>query len=360
MTIHTPGRLAASLVVPTPAPDELRTKLAEHLSSHTRIEAAGNGDVRLSSELGSSLLTLEDGGLRIAAESGDAAGLAYIKMIMAEHVLELAGSGTPLLWTGDGAAGSPLPFFRVMTVASVETVGRFRRIVLTGDDLARFSEGGLHVRLLLPSKGHPQRWPVTGDDGRPFWPDRDPPPARIYTLRRIDVAAGRVEIDILLHQSQGDPAPGSDFAARAAVGDVIGMTGPGGGTLPDAPDYLLLADETALPAVARMLREMPGDRRVRAIIEIEDDGDRQALPTEADAEITWLSRRSGCGLEATVLAVTADSLAPETVVWGGMEHATSRFVRGRALASWGIPRDRLRLASYWRRGGVGGEHHHDD
>lgn len=360
MTIQTPIRLAASLVVPTPTPERLRTELAEHLSSHARIETAGNGDIRLSSELGSSLLTLEGGSLRIAAESGDATGLAFIKMIMAEHVLELAGSDTPLHWSGDGAAGSPLPFFRAMTVVSVDTVGRFRRLVLRGDDLARFAEGGLHVRLLLPPKGHPQRWPVTGEDGRPFWPDRDPPPARIYTLRQIDVAAGRVEIDMLLHVSHGDPAPGSDYAARAEVGDVIGMTGPGGGELPDAPAYLMFADETALPAVARMLREMPAGRSVRAFIEIEDEADRQALPTDAEAEITWLQRSAGDGLEAAVLAITADSLQPETVVWGGMEHAMSRLIRRRALDSWGIPRDRLRLASYWRRGRAGGEHHHDE
>ena len=55
----------------------------------------------LSSELGQSRLTLEAGGLRIAAESRDPTNLAYIKMIMADHVLEFEDAGVTLHWDGD-------------------------------------------------------------------------------------------------------------------------------------------------------------------------------------------------------------------------------------------------------------------
>lgn len=359
MTIHAPVRLAATLFVPSPDPAALRARLAEHLGRYAHSETTAAGDILLSNELGLSRLTLEAGGLRIAAESRDPAGLAYIKMIMADHVLEFGEAGVALHWTGAGAAGSPLPFFRKMTVTAVATVGRFRRLTLRGDDLGRFVKGGLHVRLLLPPEGVAQRWPVTGDDGRPFWPDGNPPPARVYTLRRIDVAAGEAVIDMLLHAGHDD-APGAAFAGRARVGDIVGMTGPGGGDLPEAPDYLFFADETGLPAVTRMLAEMPEGRHVRAFIEVEDEADRQALPSAASSEIVWLHRRDGARLELAASILGPGDLPPEVVVWGGMEHAARRAIYRRAIDTWSLPRDRLRLASYWRRGQAGEDHHHDD
>ncbi len=359
MSTHMSPRLAATLFVPSRDPATLRARLVDHVGRHARVETVEGGDILLSSELGLSRLTLDVGGLLIAAESRDPTGLAYIKMIMADHVLEFGEAGIALRWIGGGAAGLPLPFFRKMTVTAVATIGRFRRLTLKGDDLGRFAEGGLHVRLLLPAEGVRQRWPVTGDDGRPWWPDGNPPPARVYTLRRIDVAAGEVEIDMLLHADHHD-APGAAFAERARPGDVVGMTGPGGGDLPEAADYLLFADETGLPAVARMLAEMPAGRRVRAILEVEDQKDRQVLPGAAKADFVWLHRRDGARLETVAAAIGADDLPPDVVVWGGMEHTARRAIYRRAIDIWGLPRDRLRLASYWRRGQAGGDHHHDD
>lgn len=359
MTIHAPVRLVATLVVPSPDPGALRDRLVEHVGRYAARETTDAGDILLSSELGRSRLALEAGGLRITAESADPAGLAYIKMIMADHVLEFGEADVAFHWTGAGGAGSPLPFFRRMTVTGVATFGRFRRLTLRGDDLGRFAEGGLHVRLLLPAEGVRQRWPVTGDDGRPWWPDGNPPPARVYTLRRIDVTAGEVKIDMLLHVGHHD-APGAAFAERARPGDVIGMTGPGGGDLPEAADYLFFADETGLPAVARMLAEMPAGRRVHAFLEIEGPGDRQTLPSAAEADIVWLHRGDGTLLEAAAATIAADDLPPGVVVWGGMEHAARRSIYRRAIDTWGLSRDRLRLASYWRRGQAGGDHHHDD
>ncbi|MCM5553412.1 siderophore-interacting protein [Pleomorphomonas sp. NRK KF1] len=359
MSTHASGRLAATLFVPSRDPATLRTRLVDHVGRHARVEMVEGGDVLLSSELGLSRLTLDVGGLRIAAESRDSAGLAYIKMIMADHVLEFGEADVALRWTGAGEAGSPLPFFREMTVVAAATIGRFRRLTLKGSDLGRFAEGGLHIRLLLPGEGVRQRWPVTGDDGRPFWPDGNPPPARVYTLRRIDVAAGEVEIDMLLHADHHD-APGAAFAERARPGDVIGMTGPGGGDLPEADDYLLFADETGLPAVARMLAEMPAGRRVRAILETEDQGDRQTLPSAARTDIVWLHRRDGARLETGAATIEPGDLPPGVIVWGGMEQTARRAIYRRAIDIWGLSRDRLRLASYWRRGQAGGDHHHDD
>ena len=109
-----------------------------------------------------------------------------------------------------------------------------------------------------------------------------------------------------------------------------------------------------------MLGEMPLGRRVRAFVEVEDESDRQTLSSPADAEVIWLYRQDGARLETAAASLDATDLPPGTVVWGGMEHAARRSVFRRAVDTWQLPRDCLRLASYWRRGQAGADHHHDD
>ncbi len=91
-------------------------------------------------------------------------------------------------------------------------------------------------------------------DGRVLWPQgADALSPRVYTLRHVDVAAGEATLDIVLHPG----APGSDWAREAAPGQPAAVMGPGGGLLPEADWVLFAGDETALPAIARMVSELP-------------------------------------------------------------------------------------------------------
>ncbi len=241
-----------------------------------------------------------------------------------------------------------------MRVARVEDITpRMRRLTLVGENLARFAAGGMHVRLLFPkSQAVPPAWPVTGEDGRPAWPQAAArPDVRIYTIRRLDVAAGEVDIDFVLHD--GDGMPGACFAANAMAGDVVGMTGPGGGTLTAADWYLLVGDETALPAIARMLEALPATAKAVVRIEIADAAEQQVLSSKADVDLVWLHRNGAAAgtaglLENAVRAVEWPAGA-KTFAWAGCEYQDFRAIRGYLRKDRGLTREEHLVVAYWRR-----------
>src|SRR5690606_36373167 len=148
--------------------------------------------------------------------------------------------------------GTPA-FFREITVVSSSRIApHLHRVRFAGVDLERFAHGGLHIRLLLPPEGRSPVWPSLGADGLLAWPSgEDALTVRVYTIRAIDAVAGWIDVDFVLHP--GSDSPAALFAQNAVAGDVIGMIGPGGGHIPEAENLLLLGDDTALPAIARIL-----------------------------------------------------------------------------------------------------------
>jgi NADPH-dependent ferric siderophore reductase len=60
--------------------------------------------------------------------------------------------------------------------------------------------------------------------------------------------------------------------------------------MPPADWYLLAGDETALPAIGRMLEDVPTTARVVVRIEVDSLADRQPLHSAAALDLQWLSR----------------------------------------------------------------------
>ncbi len=320
-------------------------------------------------ETGFGQVSLEGTGttLTLAAEAADETGLAFVKLSMAEHLLALHACKTcpRIVWQGDGAAGSPLPYFREMEVAAVRDVTPgMRRITLRGENLARFAEGGFHVRLLFcPQGAEKPCWPVTGEDGRPQWPEGPARPvARIYTIRRIDAEKGELDIDIVLHGGKGEAhGPGASFAVHAKPGDRVGMTGPGGGTLSAADRYLLAGDETALPAICRILRALPASAQATVLLEVADEGEEQPLRSEAQVDLRWLHRNGAAPGTTTLLPDAVREYCPRKspddriFAWVGCEAASFRAIRQFLRADQKLSREEHLAVAYWRRGFAGEE-----
>lgn len=116
-----------------------------------------------------------------------------------------------------------------------------------------------------------------------------PSPGRDYTPRYFDPQSGELSIDFVLH---GDGVA-SSWAAQAQPGDDLKIGGPRGSFLvaDDYDHYVLLGDETALPAIGRWLEAMPADMHAEVYIEIADAAERQELLSAADADIYWLERK---------------------------------------------------------------------
>ena len=308
-------------------------------------------------------LAVDGQSLALRVTSASRSGLSVGKMALAEHLFKFAGSQMPTFsWSGDGAHQRDFPYFREMRVVDAHPVTPLMRRVVLAGDAAHFSAGGLHVRVLIPPAGRAPVWPHAAADGRTVWPSG--PGAltpRVYTLRAVDPARGQVTIDVALHE--GAATPGAQWAQSVCPGDCAGLLGPGGGDLVAADCYLFAGDETALPAIARMLENLPAHVRAIVRLEVANAGEEQPLATRAALDLRWLHRNGAPAgtsplLEQAVRAVELggqnpvgeDSVGEKPFVWIGCEQATARSLRGHLARDRKLGKERRLVAAYWRRG----------
>ena len=252
----------------------------------------------------------------------------------------------------DAAAPDGLRPVDVLTVVTVADVTpSVRRVVLSGS-AAAVAAAGPTVSLLVPRVGDPApRWPRVAKDGRIVWPDgAHGVSLRSYTARRQDPVAGEVEIDFVLH---GD-GPAAAWAAAAAPGVPLGSAG--GGSLGERPaGHLLLAgDETALPAISRILAQAAPTAVGTALVEVAGPAEEQPLAAPAGVRVRWLHRGATPPGESTLLADAVAGLdrpeGDDLFAWVAAESAAVRVIRADLRARWGLGRAQHHAIGYWRRG----------
>ncbi|MET3653232.1 siderophore-interacting protein [Dyella japonica] len=228
---------------------------------------------------------------------------------------------------------------------------RLLRVTFTGD-LGDFISASFddHVKLFFPAEGDARSvLPTVTEQGIAFDPSCPRPASRDYTPRRHDRAANELDIEFVLHGE----GPAVSWARATKVGDVLGLGGPRGSTLlPEGLDwYLLVGDETALPAIARRLEEASADECIIAMIEIDSADARIDIRTVANASIAWLCREAG---DAGLADAVGELILPEGegFAWAAGEYAGIRQVRQRLIDVHGLDRQRIRAASYWKQGEV--------
>lgn len=348
--------LSARADIALPAPEAVLEALGEHVAEHGfALERQGR---RASIALPMGRATFELGAAALSVETvgADQADIETMIGFVAAHVREFAMPFRPeIVWTGDTGQGALFADFREMRVVGIENLTpHMRRIRLAGRDLARFAtDESLHVRLFIPSRGvHPPHWPRRGPDGLAV--DIAPelrPRVRRYTIRRIDLERGEVDIDFVLHKDAG---PGSDWAARAAVGDLLGMAGPGGGGLRQADWYLLAGDETALPAIARILEALPAQAEGIALVEVADAGEILPLRTASRVEVRFIDRNGAPAGTTGLLAEAVRAVVPpadrSTYIWAGCEFDDFKAIRIHLRTVLRRRREDNLVVSYWRRG----------
>ena len=246
--------------------------------------------------------------------------------------------------------------FRALTVLSVEDLTpTMRRIVLEGDDLDGFTSLGFddHVKLFPVAPGQTLTLPTVGPDG-PVFPEPRPV-ARDYTPRAFDAANRRLTIDFVT----GHGGPATEWAEAATPGAAVGVGGPRGSFIvPTAfADHVLVGDETALPAIARRLEELPSGVRAHVVVEVEDAASRLPLAGEAGLTVVWVERNGrprarAEALEAAMGATLASIDPADAYVWIAAESAVAKTLRAKALSMGFSPRA-MKAAGYWRHGATG-------
>jgi NADPH-dependent ferric siderophore reductase len=358
------SRLVAHLAVPLDDPAAFLRDLKVHLPDDLPADAAVDAETVFDLYGTRTRLRFEPRMLRIAVEGEEAGAHGIARGAAAYYVQAVLGARCPLLrWTGDGADVRDLAHFREMRVVSAHRLTpRMQRVRLAGLDLARFATGGLHVRLAIPPEGRVPVWPHAGPAAMPVWPTgEDALATRVYTIRRIDPAAGHLDIDVALHDP---PGVGCRWACEAQPGDLVGMLGPGGGDVSPADWTLLLGDETALPAIARILAEMPATARGHALIEVADAGEEQDLSHPRGMIVEWLHRGERPAGTTTLLAEAAERVAwpeeGEVFVWAAAEFEAFKAIRRHCRKAVGLKKSQHLVVAYWRRGRLAGDAADDD
>ena len=235
---------------------------------------------------------------------------------------------------------------RLQVLRVVDITPRMRRVTLGGPELAGFVSLGSddHIKLLFPQNAEEQAalespsFSIKGDGPQPAMRD--------YTPRRYDLSIGELDIDFVLH---GD-GPASTWAEQVQVGQHLYIGGPRGSMIvPDIFDsYLLIGDETAIPAIARRLEELPAGRKVLVVIEIADAAEQQVLSSAAEVEVIWVLRG-----QDDLLDVVRNLTLPSGTLYSfvATETKLSRQVRRVLLDTHKVNEQYLKAVGYWRAEG---------
>lgn len=338
-------------------PEKVMAQVCAHLTEHdAEVEERAAGKV-VRFQGSAAHISFGTNETRIEVSSPTLEGLYFMRMAIVSHIREFAvGEPPSIRWDGDGQNLARPPNFRIFEVSRLRDITpHMRRITLTGDDVGRFAPlEALHVNLIIPHPDGPaDQWPRIGSDGLISWPDAAfRPSRRKYTVRDVDIESGTIDIDFVLHDDAG---PGSGFASRASAGDRIGMIGPGGGGLVKADWYLFAGDETALPAIARMLENLPEGAKGKAIIEVADADEIQPLVTKASIDVSWICRNHTIlgpsrALSPAVMDVKFPNDGSRIYVWAGCEYDDFRAIRTFLRKERGLKKEEHLVVSYWRRG----------
>lgn len=296
----------------------------------------------------------------------------------------------------------------VLARAEVRAVDRvspnFVRVTFGGIDLDDFGTPGdvydARIKLVFPPASG--ILPELDRDTDDWWgsylavPEEERGSMRTYSVRSLDVsdAATEVVVDFVLHLAPGLTGPASLWASAATVGDELWMVGPRRGRedrsgIEYAPgaasSVMLVGDETAAPAIARVLEDAPRDLRGLAFIEVPTAEDILPIDAPAGVEVHWLPRGDaahGLRLIPTVLDCLGDTGHTEIVVqdaegedmvwetpiysgsgedvaeaasgeryfWIAGESGVVTTLRRHLVKDLGIDRAQVAFMGYWRRG----------
>lgn len=175
---------------------------------------------------------------------------------------------------------------------------------------------------------------------------------RRYTIRRLDRAGERLDVDVVRHGA----GPGSAWVEAIETGDPVEAIGPRGKiTLaPDVERHLFVGDESALPMAFAMSEALPPRARAEVILEVLDEAEEQPVEVRhgVEAAVRWLHR--GAGPPGTagrlVRAVSSIDLSRgSTHAYVAAELSVVNRVRD-ALAGRGLPVERISAKAYWGKG----------
>lgn len=259
-----------------------------------------------------------------------------------------------------------------LTVVRKERLSpHWMRVTLGGGEIARFRHMGYDqwFRIFLPLGGDEgmERLPAKANKLFGYLrylriPDGVRPVMRNYSVRAFRAATAEtgpeIDVDFVLHGSadDGTAGPASRWAETSEPGDSVVIIDEGLSFNParGTDRVLLLADETALPAVASICATLPATATGRAVIEVPSIDDALDFAHPDGIEVEWIVR-SDDDKPGTLALARLETLTDAEYPAAGFhayiagEQALPTAAR-RHLVARGVDKDLISFCGYWRVG----------
>lgn len=306
---------------------------------------------------------------------------------------------------------SPYVFFDATVASVTDLCPSLRRVTVTGPSLADFADPGWdqRLKLVLPATCGYECLPRDDDQWYRAWqlvPATHQPPLRTYTTRAVrhDVVTGQTEVDIdMVRHDLTHAGPAARWLEDCRPGEHIVLLGPSRRCVNDAAprqvrtaglgfvpplrtdSYLLGGDETAAPAIARIVEDLPASARGIAVVEMPHRDDAGYFPSHPGIEMRVYAREGAPHGSSLVPAVVeaASELAPPgcrcdveeidvdtQMLWEVPRHAKGgaalvrtsmyawlageasavRAMRRHLVSERGVDRRSVAFMGYWRQG----------
>jgi NADPH-dependent ferric siderophore reductase len=122
----------------------------------------------------------------------------------------------------------------------------------------------------------------------------------------------------------------------------------------EAPWYVILGDDAALPAIETILEALPAGTKTTVLLEVVAADEARPLAGPAQTDVRWLVRGAGAAPGSALLQGLEGFAWPAGAgrVYVGCEATALRQLRTTILAASGLDKERVIARGYWRVGAV--------
>lgn len=214
----------------------------------------------------------------------------------------------------------------------------FYRVILRLERPDPFAaQDAIHFRILLPEPENTNpEYPTLAPNGSTKWPKGAKALHRpVYTARSL--RGDLVEMDVFIHEG----GRACDWAASVAPGTPLAIIGPGGGGLVEQGPVVLAGDETAYPAIARIMENLPEGTTGKAIL-LSHQGHRDyPFPEGHGLDVAWVDKKAFAPTTRAALGAR-----PEAHVWIAAERGQTGKITASAEFK-DVPKTQRYIAGYW-------------
>lgn len=232
----------------------------------------------------------------------------------------------------------------------------FVRLTLAGDALAGWRHLGFDqwFRLAVPTSDRTRfdnladTFDMSGYLKYLTLPKSTRPVIRNYTVREYRPEVRELDIDFVVHGDHGVAGP---WAESLPLGATVGLIDQGCGYRHvEADDVVLVGDESALPAVVGILRDLPRGTRGHAIVEVPDLADAQAVDAPEGMLVHWVVREAAATVGSRALEHLRElpAFAGTVSAFAAGESKLATGARRHLVNERGVPKANIDFCGYWR------------